>query len=96
MVGTPAVVQKTIDQLQFQVRKLSDYLQRDNWFRRRLLTGISVSTSAVTVSHRLGYVPEGYLVVRSSAGVTVYDTALTSESLTLVASGTATISLIVW
>jgi len=96
MVVVPGILDKTIEQLQFQTRRLSDFLQRDNFLRRRLIDDIDVGTTAVAVRHGLKYQPEGYLVIRRSAGETVYDTAITNEQITLVATGSATISIIVW
>jgi hypothetical protein len=96
MVAIPGVVSKAIEHLNFQVRKLSESLQRDSFLRRRTVSDISVSTTAVDVSHGLSYEPEGYVVIRKSANVVVYDTAITNRKITLVASGTATISILVW
>jgi len=96
MVEVPGILDKAITQLQFQVRRLSEFLQRDNFLRRRLITGISVSTTPAAIRHGLKYEPEGYVVIRKSAAVTIHDTAITNEQITLVSSGDAEISIIVW
>jgi len=96
MVEIPGIVEKTMGQLSFQVRRLSEYFQRDNWFRRRVIEDISVSTTAVSLSHRLGYQPEGFLVTKNNANVTVYNGTIDDKTITLQASGNATISIIVW
>lgn len=96
MVNIPGIIDKGIEQLQFQVRRTSEFLQRDNFLRRRRIDGIAVSGTAVNVRHALGYEPEGYSIIRKSANVNVWDTAITNEQITLVASGAATISIIVW
>ena len=97
MVGQiPGILQKTIEQLQFQVRRLGESLQRDPFLRRRVITDISVGTSAVDVSHGLSYTPEGYVVIRNSANAVVYDTAITNQKITLVASASAVITIMIW
>jgi hypothetical protein len=96
MVAIPGIVDKTIGQLSFQVRRLAEYFQRDNWFRRQVIEDIAVSTTAVTISHRLGYVPEGYLVTKKNANVTVYNGDIDQNTITLQASGNATISILIW
>lgn len=96
MVGTPGVITRTVESLQFQVRKLAEYLQRDSFFGRRTIRNISVSTTAVQVSHALGYEPSGYIVIRKNANVTVYNGAINRDTITLQASGSAVIDILVW
>ena len=96
MVAIPAIVQRSIDQLQFQVRRLSDSLQRDNWFRRRRIDNIVVSATPTSVRHALGYEPEGFVVIRKNANVTVYNGTIDASQIVLTASGSATISIVVW
>lgn len=96
MVATPGITTRTIESLQFQARRLAEFLQRDSWLRRKTIEGISVSTTATQVSHGLGYKPEGYLVISKSANVTVYNGPITKETITLQASGNAVVSIIVW
>lgn len=65
--------------------------------RGRLLT-VVVSASPVSVAHGLGAVPAGWLVLRSqgAAPVSVTETASDARTLTLLASGAATLTLWVW
>ena len=96
MVAIPAIVKRSIDEVQFQVRKVSDFLQRDNFLRRRRIDGVSLGTSATSVRHALGYEPEGYIIIRKSASAIIYDTAINSEEITLIASASCTVSILVW
>ena len=92
----PGIIDKTLELLPFQVRQFIEALQRDNFLRRRLIQDIAVSTAAVSVRHGLGYVPEGYIVVRKNANVTVYNGTIDKNQISITASGSATISILVW
>jgi hypothetical protein len=58
-----------------------------------LLEGVTLSTSAKSVNHTLGRKALGYWIVKRSANAVVYDTAIDDQTLTLVASGSVTVSL---
>ena len=62
-----------------------------------LLRGIDLSTTPVAIAHGLPSL-SGWLVVRSrgAAAASVTETAATSRTLTLVASGAVTVDLWVW
>ena len=63
----------------------------------RLLENISVSSSADTVvNHGLDRVPVGYIIVKKTAAVDVYHTSLSTLTLAVRGSATATISLLVF
>ena len=56
-----------------------------------------MSTVAATlVRHGLGYVPEGYAMIRQSGPVDIYDTGMTDEQITLWGTADADITLMVW
>lgn len=103
MVNLPAFLEREDGQTQYQTRKLSDVLQRDRWFRRRVLRNVLVtgSGSDTEVRHGLGYVPEGYLVIRQQkGGVSVFDNGMDAERIMLTSDwaggGTVAIDILVW
>lgn len=65
-----------------------------------LLTDLSLSAGDNTISHKLNNVLQGYILVRSSASVTLYDKQKTNpipnKTLVLNASGAAVVSLLVF
>lgn len=60
------------------------------------INDIQITTSGVDIDHGLGRVPLGWFVVDSTASATVWRTAWTDRILSLDASGTATISIVVF
>jgi hypothetical protein len=58
-----------------------------------LLEGVDVATQETVINHGLGREARGYIVVRKSAAVDIYDAALSRFSVNLVASAPVTISL---
>lgn len=58
-----------------------------------VIEDIEITSSGVTVAHALQRVPIGWIPVRVSADVRLWDTGVDETSLTLDASGTATISI---
>jgi hypothetical protein len=62
-----------------------------------LLTGVNLSTTTARIFHKLGRPFKGWVVVDSTAGVTVSrdtaDTSPSSDIIPLKASGSATVSL---
>ena len=65
-----------------------------------ILSNIVVKTGSNTINHLLGQKLQGYVVIMTNAAVTFYDTQSTNpnpqQTLQLVASGPATISLLVF
>ncbi len=60
----------------------------------RLVADVDLTTSSLRVEHGLGRTARGYIVVRSDAAQTVYETAAPDASYVyLRASGTVTVSL---
>lgn len=59
----------------------------------RLVENFEITTSGVSVEHKLGREPKGWIVVRKTADVRVWETDKSSTNLDLDASGTATISI---
>lgn len=60
------------------------------------LDDIELSTGSNVIDHKLGRALRGYIVVRKSANVTIFDTQVTKTVLKLTSSGAATISLWVY
>jgi len=59
-----------------------------------LLSGIPITTGSNVINHKLGRQMQGWMVVDTTAAVTLYRSApFNSSTLTLVASGTSTIAL---
>jgi hypothetical protein len=65
-----------------------------------LLSGISVSSGTNAINHKLGRKLQGYIVVGCNAAVTFHDSQSTNSmpqlTLNLIASGAATINLLVF
>ena len=65
-----------------------------------LIQGIAVVSGANTINHKLGRKLRGWIPTRNSASITLYDTQATNplpdKTLQLVASGSATIDLMVF
>ena len=63
-----------------------------------LLQGVDLSTTPVAINHGLSETPSGWLVVRSrgAAAAAIAETAVTSRTLTLVATASVTVDLWVW
>lgn len=82
-------LQNQVEQVLNPVLKLPllDYVQ---------INGIAITTAGVDISHVLGRQPLGWILVDIDASVTVWKTAWTDRLLSLDASGTATISIIVF
>lgn len=60
----------------------------------QLVEAVSLTTTARAVPHGLKVKPTGYVVVRSNAAATVYDTGTADlNTIELVASATVTVSL---
>lgn len=56
------------------------------------------ANSQVAIEHRLGRVPDGYVVTKKSAGVSVYDGSSnnTSSTIFLKSTGAATVTLFIF
>ena len=64
----------------------------------RLVENVAVSTTAVAVNHGLGRAIRGYILVKATAGVTLFDTASVTPTTTvqITASASATVSLYIF
>jgi hypothetical protein len=60
------------------------------------LSGLDLSTTATKINHKLGRLPQGWIVVDKNADARVWSTAKTKSTLTLTASATCTVSLWVY
>jgi hypothetical protein len=58
-----------------------------------LLEDISLSSGSNIISHRLGRVPRGWIVVRKSSTATIYDNSIDEYYLNLTASAVCRVSL---
>lgn len=65
-----------------------------------LLPGIVLTTGLNVINHKLQQKLQGYIIVLNSAGITYYDDQATNQTpdltLKLVASGPATVSIVVF
>jgi len=81
-------------------RDLETELARlDTANRRRgsaVFTEKSITTAGIEIEHGLGYRPQHVEVTYKDADVNVWVTAMTSTTVTLDASGTATINVEIW
>jgi len=53
------------------------------------------AVASVTVRHNLGRIPTGYFIIKKDAAVDVYHTSIDGDSIELLGTGTATITLLV-
>lgn len=62
-----------------------------------ILQNISISTGSNVINHKLGQKMQGWVIIDTTAAITLYrSAALNDLTLTLTASGPATISLMVF
>lgn len=61
-----------------------------------LLTDIILTTTATPVAHKLGYKPRGWIIAGKNAAQDIYEVSKNKTTLTLQASGTVTVSLVVF
>ena len=83
------------NQLQNNVAEFLNQVTSKSILDGRILENVAVSTTATEIAHGLGRKPLGYIIVKSNAHVTIYDTTSTTPTVTikLTASATATINL---
>ena len=95
-VKTIKMTEYETSQLQSSVIDFSSQLTRVPFLDGNLIEGVSVSTTALEVSHGLGRTPVGYFIVKASAGVTVFDSATTTPKATIKLTGSATSTINIW
>ena len=61
-----------------------------------LLEDLAVTTTATDFSHGLGRKPLGYILVKASAGVTLFDTESTTPNVTLKLTASASSTISIW
>lgn len=63
-----------------------------------LLEGVSLTTTATPINHKLGAAPAGWLVLRyrGASAASVVETASDTRTLTLLASAAVSVDLWVW
>lgn len=59
----------------------------------RLIEDIAVTTATVTIDHKLGRTPRGWIICKKNADARVWETASTSRTITLDSSATVTVSI---
>lgn len=92
---SPRVYDPT-DLFQRDVKTVFDGISKREIVRGQLIEEVDLLTTAVRVSHALGRIPKGFIVVDSTAAVTVYRDSTGTERtkfLTLISSAAATVSL---
>jgi len=62
----------------------------------RLIEGVNLSTSPTTINHGLGRNVQGYIIVKSTSGVTVYFTPSDFPKRTLILTASADSTVSVW
>jgi hypothetical protein len=70
-------------------------LSRDVFLSRQTLT-TTLASGNNSVSHKLGYVPTGYIVVSASAAIATYLVSKTATELIINSSGAANVTLEVY
>ena len=91
----PALASRAIEQLQFQLKKLSEVLQRDNFFKRQLIENVPVTSTPVKIKHSLGYKPRVFVIADGGAR-TINVSEMTAETITISSSVTSTVSFLIW
>lgn len=91
---------KKLGQKDFATSKMQDNSEQFNnqFFKNPLLDGrlikdVEVTTSTVSIEHKLGRVPIGYLITKQNADARVWYTSITELFLVLDSSATVTIDL---
>ena len=89
-----------LTQLQNNVAGFTGQLVSNPLLSGVLLTGISIINGVTSISHGLGRPPQGYIVVRSTAAVSVWDVVVNqttpNATLQLSANAAATISIYIF
>lgn len=85
-----------VDRVSDAITPVLRFLIRGLLVESRLIEDVPLTTATKEVLHGLGRVPNGYFVVRSNAAATVRDTAMDATKITLAASATVTVSLLVF
>lgn len=82
--------------LQQNLAAFSKQLIRVPLLDGNLLTDIDVSTTAAEIAHGLGREPVGYFIVKSTAGVTLFDSASLTPKVTIKLTASATATCNIW
>lgn len=85
-----------INALQQQVEEVLNPLVRIPLLDGVPFTDVAITTDGIQIEHGLGRTPLGFIVTDNNADVRIWRTASDSFTLTLDASGTATISVWVY
>jgi Tfp pilus assembly protein FimT len=99
-MGTPRFFRKVftgdrgMDTLQTNIEQAVTPAIKSQLLDGRLITAQNLVSGDNKVQHKLGRVPQGYIIVKRTSGATVYDTSETdSNFLILNSSGTLTVSI---
>jgi len=86
---------KVLDRVQNNIEIFSDSVIKNPLLDGMLLEDIALTTTETQVNHKLGRVPNGWIIVKKNAAQDVYEsgTTLTDRFLSLTAAGTVTVSL---
>lgn len=85
---------RILSQLQTQWASILGVLLNNPSLQNTLLKGVVLASGANVINHRLGRTPQGWRVADLNAAVTIYrSAAFNDKTLTLTASGAATINL---
>ena len=63
------------------------------FLKGNLIEGVSLSTTATQLEHKLGLTPLGYIIVSQSASASIFTTAKDQNFLTLQASASVTVNI---
>lgn len=64
--------------------------------RGKIVSNVSLSAGQAIINHSLGYIPNGYIILKLSANVTVWESASADrKNIYLTASGSATATVLV-
>lgn len=94
-VSNEAQLQRVINNIQQNVEDGFTAVNRIGLLDNRVITGISVSTTAA-VEHKLGRVPTGYIVINRNANAQIWNGTIDDKFINLTSSGAVTISLLVF
>ena len=82
--------------LQQNLLEFSRQLTRVPLLGGNLIKDVSVSTTAIELAHGLGREPVGYIVIKSSAGVTLFDSTSLTPKVTIKLTASASATCNIW
>ena len=83
----------TSTKLQDNTEQFNNQLSNVPFLNGNRLTGIVVTTSEISIPHKLGRMPLGYIIIKQNASAIIWYTLIDEKFLRLDSSATVTIDL---